>query len=72
MAITSDQYLSLVRGAMNLIGGALVTSGVVSGSGMESASGIIIPLASLIWGWMVHAPAATVARAEVIKEKGLA
>ena len=72
MNITSDQYMSLVRALMNIGGTALVTSGVLSGSGLETASAIILPLASVVWGMFVHSPAATVARAEVIKDKGLA
>lgn len=72
MNITSEQYMTIVRAILNLGGGALVTSGAISGSGLETASGIIIPLASVIWGLFVHSPKATVERANEIKAKGLA
>lgn len=70
--ITSEQYMTLVRAMLNLGGGALVTSGAISGSGLETASGIIIPLASMLWGWFVHSPHETITRAEELKHKGLA
>ena len=72
MAITSDQFLSLVRGALNIGGGVLVTKGVVNGSDMATIAGMVLPFASLVWGWFVHDPVAVVAKADELKAKGLA
>ncbi len=71
MAITSDQFLSLVRGGLNIGGGMLVAKGLVSGTDMATVAGIIMPLASLVWGWTVHDPVAVVAKAETLKAKGV-
>jgi len=71
MAITSDQYLSLVRGALNIGGGILVTKGVLSGGDLGTIAGIIMPLASLVWGWVVHDPVNVVAKAADLKAKGV-
>jgi len=71
VAITSDQFLSLVRSALNIGGGVLVTKGVVSGGDMSTIAGIILPLASMIWGWTIHDPVAVVQRAEQLKAKGV-
>lgn len=72
MNITEQQYMTLVRALLNLGGGALVTSGAISGSGLETVSGLIIPLATMLWGFFVHSPQETVKRADQFKAKGVA
>ena len=71
MAFTSDQFLSLVRGVLNIGGGMLVTKGVIGGADMTTIAGVVLPLASLIWGWTVHDPVAVVAKANQLKETGV-
>ena len=68
--ITIEQYMSIVRAILNVAGGALVTSGVTSDSTIASITGIVLPLASMAWGWFVHSPIQVVKQAEVIVQKG--
>jgi len=72
MTITFQQYATIIRAVTNYAGGALVTSGVISDSTSQAVIGIILPIASVVWGLFVHSPAAVVAQAEDIKAKGLA
>lgn len=72
MTITSQQYLTILRAILSAAGGALVTSGVISDSTLQAVIGIAMPVASIVWGLIVHSPAAVVKQAEDIKAKGLA
>lgn len=69
MNITSDQFLSIIRGFINLGGGALVAQGVVSGGTMTTISGIVLNVASLAWGMFVHTDSQTVKAAQVVQDK---
>jgi len=69
--MTSDQFLSLVRAGLNLGGGILVTTGAIKGADMTTIAGVVLPLASMIWGWTVHDPVAVVQKAETLKAKGV-
>jgi hypothetical protein len=67
-----DQYLTLLRGFLNIGTGALVTSGVISSSNSVTIVGIVMGIAPLAWGLFVHSPTQIVKAAEVVQEKGLA
>ena len=69
MNITSDQFLSIMRGLLNLGGGALVTSGVITSSTMATVSGIALNVAGLAWGAFVHTDSQTVKAAQIIQDK---
>lgn len=72
MTITSQQYMTIVRAVLNVAGGALVTSGTLSDSSVETITGIAIPVATAIWSLFVHSPTETVKRADELKAKGVA
>jgi len=63
--------MTLVRAGLNIVGGALVAAGAVKGDDMTALSAAVLPLASIIWGWTVHTPEATVSRADILKAQGL-
>ena len=69
MNSTSDQFLSSMRGILNLGGGALVTSGVMTSSTMATISGIVLNVAGLAWGAFVHTDHQTVKAAQIIQDK---
>jgi hypothetical protein len=69
MNLTIDQFLSLTRGLLNLGGGALVATGVMSGGTMATVSGIVLNVAGLAWGTFVHSDQQTVKAAQVVEYK---
>lgn len=69
MNITSDQFLSIIRGFLNLGGGVLVSQGVVDGGTMTTVSGVALSVASLAWGAFVHSDHQTVKAAQVVQDK---
>lgn len=66
-----DQFLSLIRGFLNIATGTLVTSGVLTSSNAMTISGIIMGIAPLVWGFFVHSPTQTIKAAEIVKSQGL-
>ena len=69
MTLTKEQFQSIIRTVMNVAGGALVTSGTLSSSNLETITGIALPLAMAVWGLFVHTPENTLRRADAIKAK---
>ena len=69
--MTSDQFMSLVRGVLNLGGGVLVSQGIVSSNNMVTIAGVVTGVAGLAWGAFVHAPTQIVKAADTVKAKGL-
>jgi putative exporter of polyketide antibiotics len=67
-----DQYMNLVRAAMNMAGGMAVTAGLMSGSSAAALIGLVPNVAAIAWGLFVHSPAQVVKAADDIKAKGLA
>jgi hypothetical protein len=69
MSITGDQFLSIIRGFLNIGGGVLVTHGVVSGGSMTTISGIVLNIASLAWGAFVHSDPQVMKAAEIVQDR---
>jgi len=58
-----------MRGLLNLGGGALVTSGVITSSTMATMSGIALNVAGSAWVSFVHTDSQTVKAAQIIQDK---
>jgi len=71
VTITTQQYLTIVRTGLSVVGTVLATTGTVKGDDWTAISGAVLPIASILWGLAVHAPEATISRAEILKAQGL-
>lgn len=49
-----DQLLSIIRAALNILGGTLVAKGVTDSTQWEAIVGGVLALAAVIWGVVKH------------------
>lgn len=67
--MTEDQFMSVLRGILNLVGGSLVSSGIISGGNLTTIVGIVLGIAMLAWGAFVHTDASTIKASEAVIAK---